>query len=225
VRAGLRPAEIWGLRWDDVNFEAGTVWPKRHVVSRYPRWAGGLQVCQTKTELSAAAVPVMPAVLRMLEAYHVTCPVTRPGAWVSLRSNLSDYSARSGTALACPLCASTICATRGPASLRVGTDLFTVSWEMHHADIRTTSVTYLEPDEELGRNGVTALDQMVGFQPSLPSGTKIWCRQPASISYLQVSRRGRVPCPTEALTFWRPHAAVTMTTSENLGATLWPADR
>jgi hypothetical protein len=49
--------------------------------------------------------------------------------------------------------------------LKAGTDLFTVSWEMRHADIRTTSITYLEPDQELGRNGVKALDQIVGFLP------------------------------------------------------------
>jgi integrase len=77
VGAGLRPAEICGLRWDDVNFEAGTVWPKRNVVPRSSEMGGGLQVWQTKTEFSAAAVHVMPAVLRMLEAYPATCPDTR----------------------------------------------------------------------------------------------------------------------------------------------------
>jgi integrase len=34
VGAGLRPPEICGFRWDDVNFEAGMVWPKRNVVPR-----------------------------------------------------------------------------------------------------------------------------------------------------------------------------------------------
>jgi integrase len=53
---------------------------------------------------------------------------------------------------------------RAGTRLKAGTDLFTVSREMRHADIPTTSITYLEPDEELGRNGVNALDQMVGFQ-------------------------------------------------------------
>ena len=32
------------------------------------------------------------------------------------------------------------------------------------------SASHLEPDDELGRNGVKALDQMVGFQPFLRSG-------------------------------------------------------
>ena len=78
VGAGLRRAEICGLRWEDVNFEAGTVCPKRNVVPCSSEMGGGLQVCQTKTESSSAAVHVMPAVLGMLEAYHATCPDTRP---------------------------------------------------------------------------------------------------------------------------------------------------
>ena len=55
VGAGLRRAEICGLRWEDVNFEAGTVCPKRNVVPCSSEMGGGLQVCQTKTESSSAA--------------------------------------------------------------------------------------------------------------------------------------------------------------------------
>ena len=160
---------------DDVNFEAGTVWPKRNVVPRSSEMGGGLQVCQTKTESSAAPVHVMPAVLNMLEAYHATCPDTRPGAWVfpSVRkggplrsSNLSDPFRLIRDRLGLPLVRLyDLRHARAGLMLKAGTDLFTVSWEMRHADIRTTSITYLEPDEELGRNGVKALDQMVGFQP------------------------------------------------------------
>jgi integrase len=178
VGAGLRPTEICGLRWDDVNFKAGTIWPKRNVVPRSSEMGGGLQVCQTKTESSAAPVHVMPAVLSMLEVYHATCSDTRPGAWVfpsvrkggPLRStNLSDPFGLIRDRLGLPsVRLYDLRHARAGLMLKAGTDLFTVSWEMRHADIRTTSITYLEPDEELGRNGVKALDQMVGFQPSFP---------------------------------------------------------
>jgi hypothetical protein len=73
--------------------------------------------------------------------------------------------------------------------LKAGTDLFTVSWEMRHADIRTTSITYLEPDEELGRNGVKALDQMVGFLP--PADTRTFLQRGAAP--LSLSRRPGTP--------------------------------
>jgi integrase len=175
VGAGLRPAEICGLRWADLSFETGTVWPKRNVVPRSSEMGGGLQVCQTKTESSATAVHVMPSVLSMLEAYHSTRLDRRPGAWMfparrkvgPLRStNLGDAFRTVRERLGLPMVRLyDLRHARAGLMLKAGADLFTVCSEMRHADIRTTSMTYLEPDEELGRNGVVGLDRIVAFQP------------------------------------------------------------
>jgi integrase len=62
---GLREAEALGLRWDDVDFQTGTI----NVRYQLQRLNGKLQLTQPKTEKSRRAIP-MPTITRSALVAH-----------------------------------------------------------------------------------------------------------------------------------------------------------
>jgi integrase len=65
--AGLRASELRGLRWNDVEFTAGTV----HVRQRADQWG---VIGRPKTSTSARAIPIGPFVLNTLKEWKLACP-------------------------------------------------------------------------------------------------------------------------------------------------------
>ena len=73
--AGLRVAEIRALRWSDVNLDTGTIAVTRSMLrdgaEKAPKTAAGVR-----------AVPILPALRRLLIAWRLASPHTRPGDFV-----------------------------------------------------------------------------------------------------------------------------------------------
>ncbi len=63
--AALRRSEIFGLRWEDIDFKAGTLNLRR-------QYTAG-EILPLKTEKSAATIPVWPRLLRMLAEWRLQC--------------------------------------------------------------------------------------------------------------------------------------------------------
>lgn len=70
--AGLRLGEVRAVRWADVDLKAGTL-----TVTRSMLPDGTTK--PTKTEAGARTIPVLPALRRLLVAWKVRSPHTRPG--------------------------------------------------------------------------------------------------------------------------------------------------
>ena len=63
LRTGMRPGEYLGLKWQDVDFDKGTVAVRRTMVAK-PK--GGWEFAEPKTAQSARSIPLPPTVTRAL---------------------------------------------------------------------------------------------------------------------------------------------------------------
>lgn len=66
--AGLRASEMRGLRWQDVDFDAGRV----HVEQRIDRWQ---KIGPVKTRNSRRSMPIPSSVIEILRSWRMHCPV------------------------------------------------------------------------------------------------------------------------------------------------------
>jgi hypothetical protein len=73
--AGLRLGEIRALTWADIDFEAGTLSVRRSLLPDGTAKA-------PKTEAGIRAVPLLPALRRLLVTWKLCSPYTEPGALV-----------------------------------------------------------------------------------------------------------------------------------------------
>jgi integrase len=89
--AGLRLGEIRGLRWEDVDRKAGTITVRRSLLPDGTAKA-------PKTEAGARTVPLLPGLRRLLVAWEVKSPHTRPGDYVIATADAGPV--RSGTSVA-----------------------------------------------------------------------------------------------------------------------------
>jgi integrase len=69
--AGLRLGELRGLRWDDVDLEAATITVRRSLLPDGTEKA-------TKTEAGERSVPLLPSLRRLLVAWKLRAPYSRP---------------------------------------------------------------------------------------------------------------------------------------------------
>jgi len=65
VFAGLRISEIFGLRWEDINFQENTLYIRRQFTS-------GL-IGSVKTEVSKSIIPIWDQLANMLKAWKLQC--------------------------------------------------------------------------------------------------------------------------------------------------------
>lgn len=66
ILTGLRANELWGLTWDDIDFDAGVI----HV--RHSLWKGELHI--PKTETSERKVDISPSLALELKKWKLQCP-------------------------------------------------------------------------------------------------------------------------------------------------------
>ncbi|MBV8674679.1 MAG: tyrosine-type recombinase/integrase [Acidobacteriaceae bacterium] len=71
---GLRASELTGLRWRDVDFNAGILTVRRGVVDGV--------VGEVKTDASRSQLPLAPLLLDLLAAWRRETPYARPGDWI-----------------------------------------------------------------------------------------------------------------------------------------------
>lgn len=174
--AGLRPCEACGLRWErDVDLEGGRVRPRFDVV---PARGMGLIEVQTKTEKSARWVPLPAWAVQLLRDHRRQQLEERLAAVTWIDEDLVITNASGGllrpsylsrdfqqlrSELGLP--AFRLYDLRHATAqlmLGAGVDLHTVSKQMRHSRISTTSEFYLGQDEALGRAAAGVLDQILG---------------------------------------------------------------
>jgi integrase len=74
VSTGLRQSELFGLKWEDIDFAQGTMNGTRAIVY------GVIGSC--KTESSQKPVPVNPLLANALSDWRKQCTYTKPDDWV-----------------------------------------------------------------------------------------------------------------------------------------------
>jgi len=71
---GLRASELTGLRWQDVEFDAGVLHVRRGVVTGV--------VGEVKTDASKSQLPLAAFVLEALKAWRRETPYAKPSDWI-----------------------------------------------------------------------------------------------------------------------------------------------
>ena len=64
--SGMRPGEVCGLKWADLDFEQGSVTVQRSLTGRAGEW----QLEETKTEAGNRTIPLPPTILKDLRAHR-----------------------------------------------------------------------------------------------------------------------------------------------------------
>lgn len=92
---GLRRSELLGLRWTDLDLEAGTL----EVIHALQRVSGKLRFVQPKTEDSARTVPLPEICVEALKAHRERQKTDRANAWPNWKENDLVFPSRIGTPL------------------------------------------------------------------------------------------------------------------------------
>ena len=74
---GARVGELTGLRWDDVDFTAGTITTRRNVSWAKPRGSterARARFYEPKTAHSRRAIPMAPELASVLKRWKLACP-------------------------------------------------------------------------------------------------------------------------------------------------------
>jgi integrase len=90
---GLRRGELLGLRWEDIDLDAGTL----EVVQTLQRVSGALRFVLPKTENSARTIPLPPLCLRALHEHRRQQFTERADAWPNWQENGLVFPTRIGT--------------------------------------------------------------------------------------------------------------------------------
>jgi integrase len=153
---GLSRSELRGLKWQD--FDGKTIQVRRKIWNDY--------VGPTKTEAREAGVPVIPLLVRILEAYRKKFPFVGDG-WIFQGEkllnplDLDNLSRRE---------ISQYIAWFGWHSFRRGlgtrlnearVDGKTIQSILRHADISTTQAYYIVPDQKRAAAGLKKLDRIM----------------------------------------------------------------
>ncbi|MFG1879378.1 tyrosine-type recombinase/integrase [Sphaerisporangium sp. NPDC049003] len=93
VCLGLRRGELHGLRWEDVDLEAGTL----EVVQTLQRVGGRLQFVKPKTEDSERTVPLPPICLHALKEHRKHQFAERSNCWPDWEDHGLVFPSRRGT--------------------------------------------------------------------------------------------------------------------------------
>jgi integrase len=92
---GLRRGELLGLRWADVDLEAGTL----EVVRALQRVGGELRFVRPKTEDSERTIPLPEICIEALRAHRERQKTDRSNAWPNWQENDLVFPSRIGTPL------------------------------------------------------------------------------------------------------------------------------
>lgn len=158
IDSGIRRSEMLGLRWDtDINYKDKYITVDEAVT---PSDKGPAIIDLPKSETSRRAIPVSPELIDMLERCK--------GQGYILKGRNGDYMSPSGYAKNIRKRMDEICAKLGiprltPHELRhtfgtlqheSGTDIYTLSRVMGHADVQITSKTYVHDRLDAIRNNM-----------------------------------------------------------------------
>lgn len=160
--AGLRQGEALGLRWEDVDLDAGTLRVERSV-QRIPKQ--GLVVVPPKSATSRRVVPLLPVLVNALlvqgrheEGYvwgaSLTAPLDPRRDWQEWRDLLTRGGVRS-----VPLHAAR--ATTASLLMAAGVADKVTSEILGHAQVSVTQRHYLHGDDTLRRQGVQAMGELL----------------------------------------------------------------
>lgn len=145
ARSGLRASELFGLRWEDVDFAGGTVSVKRRFRN------GTFDVAKSRT--STRTVPVTADAVAVLRAWRIRSPHKAAGALVFCTVRGAPLSpsnvSRRGVQPAAKAAGLTgvglhlLRHTWGSHLLAAGEDLASVSKYLGHASIAITAAVYM----------------------------------------------------------------------------------
>jgi integrase len=90
---GLRRGELLGLRWEDIDLDAGTL----EVVQTLQRVGGALRFVRPKTEDSARTIPLPPLCIDALREHRRQQFTERADAWPNWQENGLVFPTRIGT--------------------------------------------------------------------------------------------------------------------------------
>jgi integrase len=172
---GLRVSEIMGLRWDDFDFNAGTLLVQRSVVHG--------RVDAVKTEYSQDLMPLDPSLASVVLEWKIQNPVTGDADWVfqnpvtrrpyHQEQIQKRYLKPAGTKAGLPFSLGwhTFRHTYRAWLDDTGAPMSVQQQLMRHASIQTTMNVYGQAMPETKRQANSKIVQMVLREPKKPTGT------------------------------------------------------
>lgn len=148
---GLRHGELLGLRWEDINFDAGTISVRR---SLEERTEGAFALGEVKTAKSEGTISVAKTALSALRAHKLRYGAagkgeaagfvftTRNGTFYRQTNVRKSFKARAKAAGVTPITVHSLRHTCATLLLESGEDLKNIQALLRHADFSTTANTY-----------------------------------------------------------------------------------
>ena len=148
LAAGLRRSELAGLRWSDVDFQAGTVTITRGLHER----AGKVLEEAPKSATSARTVALPEWALAVLAPRRGIGPiVTEGGAPIRPNRISALYEARVASSQLRRIPLRNLRHTHACLLLDAGVDLYTVSRRLGHSTVAVTEAHYIRPSQDADR--------------------------------------------------------------------------
>ncbi len=166
LSTGLRRGELLGLKWDDIDFDEGTLSVKRQV--RFEK--GKLIISSPKTKASERTIVLSPPIIEMLKEYKKTVnstwlfpsPVKRedvPRDPTACRKRLSQILERAGCKHV-PFHA--LRHTFASQAFHYGMDVKTLACTIGHESVETTLNVYAHISEKMKMDAADRIDNAIG---------------------------------------------------------------
>lgn len=155
LKTGFRRSEIWGLTWDDINFEKNeiSVNRTRHYLKGY-----GLIVKATKTKKSKRTIIVANSLMSLLKKYKKVCTTEFLTGDESIDGICSWFKQFQKDNDITPIRFHDLRHTHASLLLGEGVDLKTISERLGHSTIRQTMDIYAHVSKELDEKAGNIFD-------------------------------------------------------------------
>lgn len=155
LKTGFRRSEIWGLTWDDINFDKNeiSVNRTRHYLKGY-----GLIVKATKTKKSKRTIVVANSLISLLKKYKKVCTTEFLTGDESIDGICSWFKQFQKNNNITPIRFHDLRHTHASLLLGEGVDLKTISERLGHSTIRQTMDIYAHVSKELDEKAGNIFD-------------------------------------------------------------------
>ncbi|MBA0124236.1 site-specific integrase [Haloechinothrix sp. YIM 98757] len=182
LAVGLRRGEALGLRWSDVDLNAGRI----NIGQALYRVSKELKLDQVKSESSAASVPLPEQLVVILRQHrrqqladlrqsstneHGLVFTTRNGTPLEPRNVNRAFAALCRRANVRPIRLHDLRHSCATLLFSMGVDAATVQRILRHSSITVTTGTYVEVIEQVQRDAVAGMDTLFGFDTGTDDGS------------------------------------------------------
>lgn len=157
LKTGFRRSEIWGLTWDDIDFNNNKISVNR---TRHYLKGQGLIVKNTKTKKSRRTITVASSLIELLKEYRNICETEYLVGEKSIDGICSwfkDFQKKNNIP---PIRFHDLRHTHATLLLEAGIDLKTISERLGHSTIRQTMDTYTHVSKDLDQKAGKTFDEL-----------------------------------------------------------------